>query len=97
MKAPQLLPRDHPDAPKFWMNESSGILKPVIEAYVNGKELTDKQIALMRAYLYQWVAAPVWIQTAALEILKLRVAAIKTNDDLRTAISKAVEMNIDPL
>jgi hypothetical protein len=35
-----LLPPDHPDAPKYWTYESSGVLKPAVEKYLNGKWLT---------------------------------------------------------
>lgn len=94
---PKLLRPEHPDAPKFWMNESSGVLAPVIEAYLNGKELTVGQINLMRAYLYQWVKSPVWAESAAVEVLRLRVAAIQTTEDVRAAIKKAVGLGMDPL
>ena len=50
----------HPDAPKFWMWETSGVLRPAIMAYIDGHTLTAAQCATMRAYLRQWVGSPVW-------------------------------------
>lgn len=92
-----ILDPSDPRAPKYWRYETSGILAPTIEAYLNGKPLTIRQIALMRAYLYQWVASPVWGPSGVLEVLRIRVAAIKTVEDIRAAIRAGLEIGIDPL
>ncbi len=94
---PKMLPPDHPDAPKFWMYESSGVLQPVIRKYLLADELTAAEIGLMRAYLWQWVASPVWGPSGALEVLRLRVAAIETTEDIEGAVQMAVNLGIDPL
>ncbi|MEI9971101.1 MAG: hypothetical protein WDO73_03055 [Ignavibacteriota bacterium] len=49
-----------PRAPKFWMYETSGVLRPAIEAYLHNRPMTVGQIALMRVYLRQWIMSPVW-------------------------------------
>lgn len=41
--------------PGYWMNETSGVLRPAVEAYLNGTEMTPGQIVAMRGYLRQWV------------------------------------------
>jgi hypothetical protein len=44
-------------APFYWMYETSEVLRPAIEA-LQGGPMTEAQIAAMRAYLRQWIAAP---------------------------------------
>jgi hypothetical protein len=42
------------------MHEQSGVLRPVIEKYLNGKILDAEEIGIMRAYLLQWILSPAW-------------------------------------
>ena len=49
-------------APGYWMHETSGVLRPAVEAYLAGGTMTPEQIAAMRAYLRQWIMSPVWDQ-----------------------------------
>lgn len=46
--------------PGYWMNETSGALRPAVLAYLCGDAMTDQQVVAMRAYLRQWINAPVW-------------------------------------
>lgn len=94
---PQLLPPDHPDAPKYWMYESSGVLRPVVEAYLHGEVLNRHQIGILRAYLAQWVQAPVWGSSRRLDSLRFNVWTIKTQNDIRAALETAVDLGMDPL
>ena len=48
-----------PTAPGYWMHETSGVLRPAVEAYLAGS-MTPQQVAAMRAYLRQWIWAGVW-------------------------------------
>ena len=93
-----LLPPDHPDAPKYWMYEQSGILKPVVMKYLKDTQpLSQPQIQIMRDYLYQWISSPVWGGGGVLEATRLRVAAIKTQADIDSALNAMVHMGMDPL
>lgn len=96
-KTPQLLSPDHPDAPKYWMYETGGVLSYAVRAYLAGRALRLDQIDLMRAYLWQWVKSPVWAPSGVLEALRLRVAAIESEEDIRAAIEAAVALGMDPL
>lgn len=97
MNEPKLLPPDHPDAPKYWMYEIGGELQPAVKAYLNGERLNDRQLKLMRDYVYLWVSSPVWAGSGVLEALRLRVAAVKSQEDLDGAIRHAVSAGMDPL
>jgi len=44
--------------PFYWMFETTGVLRPAVEAYLNHGEMTEPQIAALRAYLRQWIAGP---------------------------------------
>jgi hypothetical protein len=91
------LPPNHPDAPKYWLFETSGALVPVVRKYLESQALTDSEIAAMRAYLWQWVKSPVWGPSGLLEALRLRVAAIQTAEDINAALLAAEALGMDPL
>jgi hypothetical protein len=57
---PELLDIAVLPAPKHWKHETSGVLKPVVAAYLEGAKMTAKQIRLMRLYLKQWIDSPFW-------------------------------------
>lgn len=82
--------------PGYWMHETSGILQPVVTDYLEGRPLTDEQIATMRAYLRQWISAPDW---RGIEADKLRagVDELTTHAAIRGWIIRAERAGIDPL
>jgi hypothetical protein len=94
---PELLPPEHPDAPKYWMHETSGALEPVVRDYLNGNRLSPEQVKLMRAYLYQWVNSPVWAPSGTLEVLRLAVAGIENQWGIAKCIEGMELLGMDPL
>lgn len=94
---PARLPPDHPDAPKYWMHESSGVLEPVVRAYLQGDDLDAGQVKLMQAYLWQWVKSPVWGPSGMLEAVRLQVSCIACSQDIDAAISAMDTLCMDPL
>jgi hypothetical protein len=84
------------DRPKFWMNESTGILAPVVEAYLVGDALTAEQVHLMRVYLRQWIDSPVW-KGDAIEKLRATVEHISNKTDITNWLDAAMDEGIDPL
>ncbi len=92
-----MLPPDHPDAPKYWMYETGGKLHPALMAYLTGRPLDAEQIALIAAYLRQWIDSPVWAGGSALAGLRDAARHIRTRADIELVIHTAVEMNMDPL
>lgn len=97
MQSQNLLPPDHPNAPKHWQQETSGALKSVVWAYLTHERLTLYQIALLRAYLKQWVYSPVWKGSTELDGLREQVTEATTQRDLDCCIELAVHMGLDPL
>jgi hypothetical protein len=81
--------------PGFWMNETSGVLKPAVEAYLNGGPMTDEQIAAMRAYLRQWIAGE-WMGPSV-EPLRRAIDGLTTREAIRQWLDDAYDASIDPL
>lgn len=82
--------------PGFWMNETSGVIAPVVQAYLNGARLGERPVAIMRAYLRQWVNAPGFIG-AEVEALRADIDSIQTHDGLKCWLDRALDAGIDPL
>ncbi len=78
----------------YWMYETSGVLRPVVERYLNGETLDDAGIAIMRAYLKQWMDGGPWKNAAGLGD---RVASIASTAALRSWLDDAAEVGIDPM
>jgi hypothetical protein len=80
--------------PGYWMNETSGVLAPVVEKYLNAGELTADELALMRAYLEQWARGFVGPDVAA---LRARLPLIRSSADLGRWLADDIDAGIDPL
>ena len=82
-------------APGYWMNETSGVLRPAVEAYLRGDPLDDGQIAALRAYFRQWMAGP-W---AGPGIQKLRdgIDGLTSRRAIVRWLDLAMDENIDLL
>ncbi|HEY1896722.1 MAG TPA: hypothetical protein VGG62_10640 [Terracidiphilus sp.] len=91
-------------APGYWMHERSGRLAPAVERYLTG-ELQSADIALIRAYLRQWINSPVWDAnpnldaegTRQLADMRSRAASIETREDIDAWLHTATDMGMDPL
>lgn len=83
--------------PGYWMRETTGVLRPAVEAYLRGENLTPEHVAAMRAYLRQWVAADAWEGKVMLAQLRTLVDAISTEADIDAWIALASDNGMDPL
>jgi hypothetical protein len=87
------------------MDETSGVLRPVVIAYLEGREMSPDEIAVLRAYLRQWIDAPAWdANPYAGDEDRARLAELRTDIDELTSrqgvdrwIAKAVAEGLDPL
>ena len=84
------------NTPGYWMNETSGVLRPAVEAYLNRSDMTPGDLGAMRAYLRQWIAAPVW-RGSAIDTLRQTVDEIIDRPSLEHWLDVAVECGVDPL
>jgi hypothetical protein len=80
------------------MNETSGELRPAVEAYLKGEVLTPGHIAALRAYLRQWIDSPVWMSgDDEVDQLRCGIDALNSRAAIDLWLSAAAEIGIDPL
>jgi len=82
--------------PFYWRYETSGALRPAVEAYLAGAELSAAQIAVLRNYLRQWIMAPVW-RGDAVVALRESIELIETREAIDAWLAVAQGAGIDPL
>jgi hypothetical protein len=88
--------------PGFWQFETTGVLRPAIEAYLFTRgPLTDKQVAAIRAYLRQWINGP-WkaapgAEERVLERLRSMVDGLVDRSAINVWIMQATDLGLDPL
>lgn len=93
------------DAPNYWTFETGGELRPAIERYICGEELTVRDLYLIKAYLKQWVDSPAWEANphltpegvAQLSLLRAKVSQARTAPQLVACVELAGEMGMNPL
>lgn len=83
-------------APGYWMYETTGVLRPAVEAYFAGGDMTAEQIAAMRAYLRQWIAAPVW-RGPDIPDLRRAVDGLTSRAAIARWLALAERAGLDPL
>ena len=83
-------------APGYWMNETSGVLRPAVEAYLNNEPMSEGEIAAMRAYLRQWIMADGW-QGPSIDALRAAIDGLTSRQAIRRWLDVALDENIDPL
>lgn len=82
------------NTPGYWMHETSGVLRPAVEAYLAGGPMSPDQVAAMRAYLRQWIASPSWARAAE---LRRRVDGLTDRKAIAQWLDDAMAVGIDPL
>jgi hypothetical protein len=90
------------NGPGYWMNEASGVLRPAVEAYLQGHPMSRREIGAMQAYLRQWIMSPVWNENphgghAELAGLRDLVNSLTTQAQISLWLHRAMDLGIDPL
>ena len=83
------MPDPRPAAPGYWMHETTGTLRPAVEAYLHHRPMTATEIAAMRA-------ATVWFGAGVAD-LRRRIAALTTREAITAWLDDAISIGIDPL
>ena len=82
--------------PGYWPHETSGVLRPVIIAYLNGEDLTPGQCATMQAYLRQWIEPSVW-HGETVTWLRDALDGLTSRRAIEVWLARALAIGIDPL
>lgn len=88
--------------PLYWADETSNVLRPVVMRLLDGEALSPQDCAVMRAYLRQWIMAPVWDLNPhgghdALFDLRSRLEGLTTRAAIALWLDDAAEQGLDPL
>ena len=83
--------------PGYWMNETTGVLRDAVEAYLDGRIMSAARCAAMRAYLRQWIMADGWYPGAGLDDLRKRIGGLVNHDEIAAWLHDAELEGIDPL
>lgn len=86
---------EQPTPPGYWMYERSGLLQMAIFRYYSDQPMVPDQIAIMRDYLRQWMAAP-W-RGSFVEGLRQGIDGLTSKEAIRAWLHRAAEYDIDPL
>jgi hypothetical protein len=80
---------------RFWTSEVTGQLRPAVEAYLTAAPMTPRQVAVIRAYLRQWMAPDSW-RGPLIDPLRTKLEEITTREDINRWVKLAEQANIDP-
>ena len=103
---PPPIPVDDPRAPKYWRYETGGELAAAVTRYLHRpRDLSAYDVALIAAYVQQWIDSPAWEANphaneegrARLAELRIRARHIKTIADLHRWFASAISEGMDPL
>jgi len=91
--------------PLRWQDEQSGELVAAVLAYFEKKPLTNRQFALLRAYVIHYICAPCWDmgcdgdEEGIRYLMSLREGANKLakQEEILPWIEQCLDVGIDPL
>lgn len=97
--------------PLYWRAETSGVLALVVHIYLEHvldpekhRAPNQQEIELLRDYFVHHINAPCWLEIqddeemiAAIGALQEQAAKIAAVQDLRSYITAAMELGLDPL
>jgi hypothetical protein len=80
----------------YSMDRTGGVLRPAVEAYLQGGEMTSTELMALQAYLKRSIMAPNW-RGKGVEDLRERVEDLDTRKKLGAWLDDALDIGIDPL
>ncbi len=83
-------------SPRYWKGKTSGALRPAVEAYLRNEPMSQDHVAAMRAYLRQWIDAPVW-QGPKVQPLREAIDGLTSRETIAAWLAVADKEGIDPL
>lgn len=68
--------------PRFWMEETTGVLADAVETYMSGEPLTPDQLDLIKIYLRQFLERAILASDANRKLLVSRVDKLTSTADV---------------
>lgn len=81
--------------PGYWMDETSGVLRPAVERYLHREPLSGRDIAALRGYFRQWMTGA-WVGPGIAD-LRRRVDGLDSARAINDWLDDALARGIDPL
>ena len=75
-------PFDVETPPRFWMEETTGVLNEAVDAYMNGERLSPAQIDVIKIYLRQFIERAKLAGAANRRLLLSKIDKIKKGVDI---------------
>ncbi|WP_129670649.1 hypothetical protein [Candidatus Chloroploca sp. Khr17] len=82
--------------PRFWMEETTGVLAAAIEVYMRGEKLAPAQLELIQIYLRQYLERAVIAEDAMRSRLLDRIGRVRTIGDLERLADSLSEAGVEP-
>jgi hypothetical protein len=88
-------------APKYWKYQGNALV-PAMERFLRLDPLSERDITLIKAYLWQWIESPAWGQNAsaagarALAELRADVGKLQTITHIHNWVRLATDWGMDP-
>ena len=80
-----------PTPPRFWMEETSGVLADAVDAYIAGEKLSTAQLDALKPYLNQFIERAVLAGDANRKLLLQQIAKLRTVADVERFADEASE------
>ena len=82
--------------PHFWMTEQTGKLAEAMEQYFAGEKLSPVDLALLRAYLRQYLERALMTGDASRERLLQRLERLRSVNDIEEFSDEIAEFGVEP-
>lgn len=82
--------------PRFWMEETTGLLAAAIEVYLRNEDLTADQLEVLKIYLRQYIERAVIADAADRRALLERVEKLKRVSDVERFADAMSEAGLEP-
>ena len=82
--------------PRFWMEETTGVLAEAVNAYIDGERLEPRQVELLRLYLQQYIERAVLAGDVNRNLLLQRLPKLRTARDIENFADEIAEQGIEP-
>lgn len=81
--------------PRFWMEETSGVLEEAVDTYMNGEKLAVKQIEVIKVYLKQYVERAVLTGAAHKPSLLRKIDKLKSPSDIERFADEVADLGAE--
>ncbi|MEF3275693.1 MAG: hypothetical protein K6356_15090 [Chloroflexus sp.] len=82
--------------PRFWMEETTGILAAAVERYMQGEPLSADQLDVIKLYLKQYLERAVIEDSADRKRLLSRIDRLRTTRDIERFADELSEVGVEP-